>query len=106
MSFHQSAEDIELHDGHILKARLRNGDGDLQDAEIDLDRCLANVDGRFEWGGEGFHSVAEDISFSIEGDDNVPILRAALFNCEGEPVRADVNLSERIHNENGNFEFR
>ena len=45
MSFHATAEDIRVEDGHILKARLRNGNGDLVDAELDLNQYLGNYDG-------------------------------------------------------------
>lgn len=53
----------------------------------------------------GYSNSAEDIHFSIEGGDNVPILRARLFNLGGEAIDADCNLSERIGNDNGNFVF-
>jgi hypothetical protein len=36
MSFHYSAQDIRVDDGHILRARLQRGDGEYNDAEIDL----------------------------------------------------------------------
>jgi hypothetical protein len=36
MSFHYSAQDIRVDDGHILRARLQRGDGEYTDAEIDL----------------------------------------------------------------------
>lgn len=48
MSFHASAENIRVDDGHILRASV-NG----QDAELDLNSCLGNNNGRFEWGGRG-----------------------------------------------------
>ena len=35
----------------------------------------------------------------------VPILRASLGNVAGEYVEADINLAERIGNDNGNFSF-
>ncbi|KAK4105443.1 Cyanovirin-N [Parathielavia hyrcaniae] len=105
MPFHESAADIEVSDGHILKARLKNMDGEEVDAEFDLNSCIGNNDGSFEWGGEGFAGSAEDISFSLEGDDSVPVLRASLKNAEGELVDADINLGERIHNNDGCFEF-
>ncbi|RYP27931.1 hypothetical protein DL767_007458 [Monosporascus sp. MG133] len=104
MSFHSSAQDITV-DGHILKAQLRNEDGDNVGAEINLDDYIGNNDGRFEWGGNGFSQTAENIHFSIEGGDNVPILRARLQNLEGEYVDADLNLAERFSNENGRFIF-
>ncbi|OLN97900.1 Cyanovirin-N-like protein [Colletotrichum chlorophyti] len=104
MSFHASAEDTRVDDGHILRARLQNGEGEFVDAELDLNQVLGNNNGSFEWGGEGFANSAEDISFDFEGD-GVPILRARLFNLEGEAVDSDVNLAERIGNNDGNFSF-
>ncbi|KAL0933835.1 cyanovirin-n family protein [Colletotrichum truncatum] len=104
MSFHGSAQDIRVDDGHILKANLANVDGEWQEAEVNLNDFLGNNNGSFEWGGSGFADSAEDIHFSLEGD-NVPILRARLFNVDGEAVDADVNLAERIGNDNGNFSF-
>jgi hypothetical protein len=57
------------------------------------------------WGGGGFKDSAKDISFHIEGDDSVPVLRAILFDVDGEEQHADINLSERIGNNNGQLEF-
>ncbi|KAL5362221.1 Cyanovirin-N [Aspergillus floccosus] len=105
MSFHERAEDIRLDDGHILVARLADGEGEFHEVSIDLNEFLGNSEGSFEWGGENFSLSAEDISFELEGDDNVPILRAKLANSEGEHHDADVNLAERIGNENGSFAF-
>lgn len=45
MSFHQSAVSVELDDDHILKAALRNEDGDEQDSELDLNDIIGNNDG-------------------------------------------------------------
>jgi hypothetical protein len=47
MSFHFSAEDIRIDDGHILRARLQKADGEWNDAEIDLDNHVGNVDGKY-----------------------------------------------------------
>ncbi|TDZ34327.1 Cyanovirin-N-like protein [Colletotrichum trifolii] len=105
MSFHASAQEIRVDDGHILRAQLANGDGEWNDVEVNLNDFLGNDNGSFQWGGQGFSNSAEDIHFTLEGDDNVPILRARLFNLEGEAVDADVNLSERVGNDNGNFVF-
>lgn len=66
---------------------------------------LILVLGRFFWGGADFASSCENLSFRFEGDDNVPILRAQLRNAEGELVDADLNLGERIGNNNGQFEL-
>lgn len=61
--------------------------------------------GSFEWGGQNFSHTAEDISFHLEGDSNVPVLRARLASSDGALHDADVNLAERIGNENGSFAF-
>lgn len=41
----------------------------------------------------------------MEGDEEVPVLRATLTNGDGEECPADVNLAERIHNNDGSFYF-
>ncbi|OHF00959.1 CVNH domain-containing protein [Colletotrichum orchidophilum] len=102
-NFHLSAQDTRVDDGHILRARLQNGNGDFVDAEINLNDFLGNDDGRFQWGGQGFAQSAEDIRFDLEGDQ--PILRARLFNIGGEAIDADVNLCERLSNNDGHFHF-
>lgn len=45
MSFHLSAEDIRIEDNHVLVARLRDSNGELQDASIDLNQFLGNDNG-------------------------------------------------------------
>jgi hypothetical protein len=40
MSFHYSAEEIRIDDGHILRARLQRGDGEWNDSEIDLNNHI------------------------------------------------------------------
>ncbi|KAL3478058.1 Cyanovirin-N [Aspergillus californicus] len=105
MSFHHSAQDIRVEDGHRLVAELQNEDGDFQHAEIDLNEFLGNNDGHFEWDGSDFSGSAEDAHFDIEGETDVPVLRARLNNCDGEQVDANVNLAERIVNANGSFQF-
>ncbi|KAJ5222111.1 uncharacterized protein N7469_010998 [Penicillium citrinum] len=105
MSFHQSAASYELEDGHILKAVLHDAEGEEQDAELDLNAYIGNNDGSFEWGGENFADSAQEIELNTEGDEENPILRAKLGNVEGEEVEADLNLAERIGNDNGTLIF-
>lgn len=45
MPFHHSAEDIRIDDGHVLRARLQRVDGEWNDAEIDLNNHIGNIDG-------------------------------------------------------------
>jgi hypothetical protein len=105
MSFHLSAENVRIEENHILVALLCNADGELKDASIDLDQFIGNNEGSFQWGGENFSISAEDVQFTIEGDGEVPVLRARLPNSAGELFDADINLSERIVNDNGSFTF-
>lgn len=64
-----------------------------------------NKTGRFYWGGSNFTETAESVTFSIEGGGDVPVLRARLRNAEGAHIDADVNLAERIENDNGILVF-
>ncbi|PNY23701.1 Cyanovirin-N [Tolypocladium capitatum] len=105
MSFHLSAEDIRVDDNHILRARLQNGNGDWQDAEFDLDQVLGNQDGMIHWDGRDFSRSAHDVTFSIEGGGQVPVLRVFLRSNNGNEFSRDVNLAERIRNDNGNFTY-
>ncbi|ESZ96272.1 hypothetical protein SBOR_3327 [Sclerotinia borealis F-4128] len=105
MSFHLSAEEIRIDDNHILRARLRNENGDWEDAEIDLNQHLGNQEGMIHWDGENFSHSAENVTFSIEGGGEVPVLRTFLRSSDGEEFSRDVNLAERIENINGRFEY-
>ncbi|UNI24681.1 hypothetical protein JDV02_010411 [Purpureocillium takamizusanense] len=106
MSFRQSASNIRVDDGHILRASIKNDDGDWVDSEIDLNTFIGNNNGRFEWGGENYSHSAEDISFRMEGEnEETPVLRARLRDVDGNPHDADINLDERVGNDNGNFVF-
>lgn len=121
MSFHYSAEDIRIEDGHILKARLQRADGEWNDSEIDLNNHIGNDNGEsycfglrvctdksqgsFYWDGVGFSGSAHDIEFAIEGGGSVPVLRATLVDQEGNGQQRDINLSERISNNNGDFNY-
>jgi len=105
MSFHLRSENLRLDEGHILRGRLRAEDGNLVDAEINLDDCLGNLNGMFHWGERGFSGSAKNISFSIEGGGEVPVLRAELSDQNDQTQTRDVNLAERIVNRNGRLVF-
>lgn len=53
----------------------------------------------------GFSGSAQDISFTIEGSEAVPVLRAALDDGNGNHVPRDINLGERLQNDNGQLVF-
>jgi hypothetical protein len=61
--------------------------------------------GHFTWDGENFSQTAEHIQFTLEGDGDVPVLRASLFDAEGNSETRDINLGERIANNDGNFVY-
>lgn len=46
MSFHVSASNIRVDDGHILKASVQKIDGEYVEAELDLNTCIGNDDGK------------------------------------------------------------
>jgi hypothetical protein len=66
---------------------------------------LTHSQGHFFWDGSGFSDSAQDVHFTIEGDGSVPVLRATLFDQEGNGQTRDVNLSERVSNNDGQFNF-
>ncbi|KAL4772845.1 Cyanovirin-N [Aspergillus nidulans var. acristatus] len=105
MSFHHSAQNINVEDGHRLVAQLQTEDGGWVDAEFDLNQILGNDNGHFQWDASDFSHSAEEITFDIEGEESVPVLRALLKNEDEELVEADVNLAERIGNDNGSFQI-
>lgn len=53
----------------------------------------------------GFSQSAQNVHYAVEGDGQAPVLRADLVGGDGELCGADVNLAERIQNQNGNFVF-
>lgn len=61
--------------------------------------------GHFVWDGENFSQSAENIRFSLEADGQAAVLRASLSNSGGQHEERDINLGERIGNDNGNFSY-
>ncbi|KAJ6007453.1 hypothetical protein N7540_011429 [Penicillium herquei] len=105
MSFHQSSVSFELEDDHILKATLRTDDEEEQESVLDLNGIIGNDNGHFCWGGVNFQDSASSIELNTEGEEDIPVLRATLISMEGEEIEADINLAERISNDNGNLVF-
>lgn len=46
MSFHESATEFHLEEGHILVATLRNGDGEEVQSTLDLNDHIGNDNGK------------------------------------------------------------
>ncbi|BCR84439.1 CVNH domain-containing protein [Aspergillus chevalieri] len=106
MSFHLTGQQIRVEDNHILVASLQNEDGEWIDSSIDLDQFVGNDNGNFQWDGQGFSQTASNVHFAIEGDADVPVLRGDLKDLEGNWNSRDLNLSERVENVNGQFQFQ
>lgn len=68
--------------------------------------CSNTFPGHFAWGGENFAYSAKDIELHREGEEEVPVLRANLVNIEREEIPGDINLGERIVNEDGELVFK
>lgn len=107
-SFHETASEVELKDGHILIANLQDGSGGVNRSQIDLNDFIGNDDGKFQWGGKGFQleESAVDIYFNFEGADNQPILRAKLRDVDGNLHDRDLNLAENLENVFGHFKSK
>ena len=99
MSFSQSSTDITL-DGSLLKARCMDLSGTYLDASIDLNNCIANIDGELKWQANGDF---------IETSRIVCIFQMYLeCDCKtkaGSWQRSSVYLDERIANCNGSLVF-
>jgi hypothetical protein len=61
--------------------------------------------GHIHWDGENFSHSVENVEFAIEGGGQVPVLRCFCRDSEGNEFARDVNLAERIQNDNGNFVY-
>ncbi|ODM15310.1 Cyanovirin-N [Aspergillus cristatus] len=106
MSFHLTGQEIRVEDNHILVALLQNEDGQWIESSIDLDEFVGNDNGHFQWDGKNFSQTASNVHFAIEGGADVPVLRGDLQDFEGNWNSRDLNLSERVVNVNGHFEFQ
>lgn len=61
--------------------------------------------GHIHWDGVNFSQSVENVEFHIEGGGAVPVLRCFCRNSQGEEFARDVNLAERIQNNNGSFVY-
>lgn len=150
-NFHHTAEIPSIRvEGHFLYSRVLKADGEHVPAQIDLDTCVGNDNGKYTnpktqiSGGTtkltgkqdtssgvvrvrpspispdtyievckdadedlitDFSETARDIRFHIEGE-NQPILRASLRQINGEWEDRDLNLTERILNQDGHLVFQ
>jgi hypothetical protein len=71
MSFANSAEEVRLNEenGHVLVAKLYDANGELKDAEIDLDDYIGNDDGAYPIHTR--HSVSNSVKDTSSGEPKV-----------------------------------
>ncbi|KAG6009367.1 hypothetical protein E4U21_002677 [Claviceps maximensis] len=96
MSFSLTSRDFWLEDSHILHAWCLDMNDAYRESSLDLNKCLGNKDGFFQWGGENFADTASDVEMSAT------ILSAKMLTEDdivGERQRVDLN--EHIANTDG-----
>jgi hypothetical protein len=75
--FAESCRNAVVHGG-ILHAECLTLTGGVQNSSINLDECIGNSDGSFQWGGNNFSASAQDVR--LEG----ALLHASLATVTGE----------------------
>ncbi|KAI1267790.1 hypothetical protein F5Y18DRAFT_271099 [Xylariaceae sp. FL1019] len=96
-SYVKSCKNVKL-DSCVLHAILQRNDGSWRNASVDLGLVLGNVDGKFCWGGKGFHGSARDIKF-----DGCAI-SAELRKVDESWISDSFNLQEKLMNNDGVFQ--
>ncbi|RYP42645.1 hypothetical protein DL767_000014 [Monosporascus sp. MG133] len=103
MSFQATSTDITLDsDHHTLRAKCVKSDGrTTQDSTLDLDTCIGNINGDFQWGKKDYSLTAKNVA--LDGDE----LSADLTKEDGTTIRtgAVIHLGDRIENDNGTLKF-
>ncbi|KAI9925520.1 hypothetical protein ASPWEDRAFT_173194 [Aspergillus wentii DTO 134E9] len=106
MAFHKSSQNITLKDNHILTGNCRTRKNAWLYSEIDLNKYLGNVNGKFHWGDNSFTKSASQVHLALEGGEGRPMLHAQLNDRHGGVQSASVDLGESIRNEGGELVFR
>ncbi|KAJ5535682.1 Cyanovirin-N [Penicillium frequentans] len=106
LPFNADAVEISLKDKTILRAVLKDDEGNKRSSTLDLDEHLGNEEGYFKWGGKGVSKSAENFKYYTH--NGLPYFAADLVNPgnRGRPYGTNVNLAERIVNNNGRLEVQ
>ena len=87
-----------VDEGRTLVAECRDVDGVHRESRLDLNSCLANLNGSLRWArGGNFRPSARDVRLV----DGGRVLEAELGDGRGGWVRNHIRLDERIENSNG-----
>ncbi|RSL49431.1 hypothetical protein CEP54_012453 [Fusarium duplospermum] len=119
INFHLAARDIELVQGHFLRARV-SWEGDWKSVTLDLDQYIGTSEGRLVWGAKGeplsldpqklnsaltffpdfsWSSTKVELAKDIYGW--CPTLYATSMDSRGRALRSALNLAQCIGIENG-----
>lgn len=98
--FHASSEDIELQEQRYLVARCKDVGGVPLASRLDLNDCLTNNNGHFEWCKAGnFVQSARNVELVEDGQ----LLKAQLKQCNGAWRSDSIRLPHRISNKYGHL---
>ncbi|KAF9063266.1 hypothetical protein BDP27DRAFT_1451368 [Rhodocollybia butyracea] len=93
MPFDRSMRNPHLVGPHLIV----NYEG--RDLNLNLNTCLSNVNGRFQWGGKEALSTAKGISLSGS------MLSSELQQQGGRSIEAEIDLSQRIKVVSGRLQY-
>ncbi|RSL74399.1 hypothetical protein CEP53_000252 [Fusarium sp. AF-6] len=101
INFHLAARDIELIQGHILRARV-SWEGDWKLVTLDLDRYIGtSSEGRLVWGAWDFSWSSTKVEMAKDVYGWCPMLYATAMDSRGRALRSALNLAQCIGIENG-----
>ncbi|WAO84947.1 CVNH domain-containing protein [Fusarium falciforme] len=100
INFHLAAKEIELIQGHFLRAYI-SWDGDWRQVTLDLDQYIGNSEGRLVWGGKDFSWSSTKVELSRDIYGWCPGLYATSMDSRGRALRSVLNLAQCIGIENG-----
>ncbi|KAJ4255833.1 hypothetical protein NW757_004456 [Fusarium falciforme] len=100
INFHSAAKEIELIQGHFLRAYI-SWDGDWRQVTLDLDQYIGNSEGRLVWGGKDFMSSSTKVELARDIYGWCPRLYATSMDSRGQALRSALNLAQCIGIENG-----
>ncbi|KAJ5116171.1 Cyanovirin-N [Penicillium angulare] len=102
-TFNLDADNLRLERRYDLRATLKDDEGRPRESSIDLDEIIGQYNGKFVWGGQGFHRTAGKVDLVIE--NGRPILYARLRDFHRYWSDEKLDLSERIVNNHGYFQY-
>ncbi len=99
MSFSLTSKNITVDQNAVLSATCTDLKGNPRNSSLDLNGCIGNIDGFFEWGGNSVSHSAQDLKMI----DNT--LMGQLQKYDQSWVPASINLDEHIRNDNGVLKY-